>query len=174
MTRLVRSVSQLSLLGTLALSALATRPANAEVPNGAKVVFQDLGAQGVKPHEAAAVTTAACHALGRRPTVEVVCGDDLRALFQWNAMAAALSSCSDEQCFESAGKALAARFVVSGSVAQIGQEFVLSLSMFDVEKASAAGRSEIRADSIESLYKQVSEAIDGLLEDRGAKKKRAT
>jgi hypothetical protein len=86
-------------------------------------------------------------------------------------MAAAFIDCKDTSCFESTAKALAARFVVSGSVAQLGEQFVLSLSMFDVVRASPAGRAEVKASSIENLYKQVPEAVDVLLEKQLGKRR---
>jgi hypothetical protein len=131
-----------------------------------KLLVQDLTAQGVDGPQAAALSTATCHQLSLRKGIDVLCGDDLRALMQWNAMAASFNACNDQTCFESSAKALEARLVVSGSVAKIGDQYVLNLSLFDVHLARSVGRSEVKAASIEALYKQVAEAVDVVLQSR--------
>jgi hypothetical protein len=151
-------------IGLWELAVLFAFPALSWAGRETKVVLQDLGAQGVKPHEAAALTTATCHALSKQPGQEVVCSDDLRALAQWNAMSASFAACKEPGCYSNVGKALDARFVVSGSVAQVGEEFVLLLSMFDVDRSASAGRAEVKAASLEKLYRQIPEAVGALFE----------
>lgn len=128
-----------------------------------KLLVQDLSAQGVDAPAAAALSTATCHQIAARKGLEVLCGDDLRTLMQWNAMAASFNGCQDQACFETSAKALEARLVVSGSVSKMGDQFVLSLSLFDVKLARSLGRSEVKAASIDALYKQIGEAVDVVL-----------
>ena len=130
---------------------------------GGKVLVQDLAARGVEVHEAASIATASCTALAQRKGYDVLCGDDLRAMIKWNTMAATFNNCADASCMSTTAKAMKARFVVSGSVAKVGDAFVLTLSMLDVKQGKTRGRAEVKADSLGSLYKQVPEAVDVLV-----------
>lgn len=132
-----------------------------------KLLVQDLTAQGVEAPAAQALSTATCHQIAQKKGIDVLCGDDLRALMQWNAMAASFNGCQDQACFENSAKALEARLVLSGSVSKVGEQYVLSLSLFDVKLARSMGRAEVKAATIDALYKQVPEAVDVVL----AKKK---
>ena len=151
-------------LATLALGLAFSGVAEAK--KAPKLLLQDLVAKGVEAHEASAVSTAACHALAKSKKYEVVCGDDLRNMMQFGALAASFDGCADEACYAGMAKALDARFVVSGKVTRLGKRVVLSLSMFDTEKGKPAGRTEIKADSIERLHQDTPEAVSALLTKR--------
>lgn len=153
-------IAGLAFAGTIALSTFAASPSFAA---GKKVLVQDLNARGVETHEAAALATAACNALAKHKGYSVLCGDDLRAMIKWNTMAATFNSCADDKCMQSSAKGLDARFVVSGSVAKIGEEFVLTLSMLDVKEGTPVGRAEIKAAAVDALYRSVPEAVDVML-----------
>ena len=56
-----------------------------------------------------------------------------------------------------------ARYVVSGTVSRLGQTFVLSLSAFDTARTKSAGRTEVKAATIDQLQLQVTEAVSALL-----------
>jgi len=128
-----------------------------------KLLLQDLKAEGVEAHEASAVSTAACHALAKADAYEVLCGDDLRNMMQFGALAASFDGCANEECYSGMAKALEARFVVSGKVTKLGKLYVLSLSMFDTVKGKPAGRTEIKADTIERLHQDTAEGVSSLL-----------
>lgn len=151
--RMIAGISLLSALGLIG-SVQASEPERA--------VLQDLRAKGVQTHEAEAMSTVVCHELAAEKRFSVLCGDDLRALLKWNAMAASLETCNDDSCFNAAGKAAKARYVVAGEVAKIGQTFHLSLTLFDVKKGEPEARSSVKASSLEDLEEQVKEAVSGL------------
>lgn len=151
-------------LGVTTLASCLALASSAEAAE--KLLVQDLTAQGVEAPAASALSTATCHQLAKQKAIEVLCGDDLRAMMQWNAMAASFNNCKDDSCFETSAKAMEAGLVVSGSVAKVGQDFVLSLTLFDVKQAKSLARGEVKAGSVEALYKQVPEAVQVLLEAR--------
>lgn len=157
--------AQLLTAATVACLALSASPA-ARAEKGPKLLVQDLKAEGVEAHEASAVSTAACHALAKSKTYDVLCGDDLRNMMQFGALAASFDGCADEACYAGMAKALEARFVVSGKVTKLGKLYVLSLSMFDTKSGKPAGRTEIKADSIERLHQDTAEAVSALLAKR--------
>lgn len=128
-----------------------------------KLLLQDLAARGVEEHEAGSFSTATCNALAGGKRFRVLCGDDLRMLMRFNALAAALNGCEDEKCYGAAGRALEARFIVSGSVSRVGQSLVMDLALFDVDQSEVVGRSSVKESSIDALYRRVSEAVEQLL-----------
>lgn len=137
--------------------------ANAAKP---KMLVQDLVAQGVEAHEAQVISTATCNAIAKDAKYEVLCGDDLRNMMRFGALAASFDTCADASCYADLGKAMQARFVVSGSVSRLGKTFVMSLSMFDTENARPVGRTELKADSLENLHAQATEAASAILTNR--------
>ncbi|MCK6550659.1 hypothetical protein L6R52_32780 [Myxococcota bacterium] len=129
-----------------------------------KILVQDLVAQGVEAHEAAVLSTAACQAFAKSPKHEVLCGEDVRNLMKLSAMSASFDGgCTDEKCYSALGKAMKARFVVSGTVSKLGATYILSLSMFDTEQGKAAGRTELKGASLEKLHADVPEAVSTIL-----------
>lgn len=157
MSRRIRTA--LGVIGGLLLSASA--PAFAAKP---KMLVQDLVPRGVEPHEAAVISTAACQAFARSAAHDVLCGEDVRNMMRFGAMTAAFDgACADEQCYANIGKAMKARYVVSGSVSKLGGVYVLALSVFDTEEARSVGRGEVKADSLEKLHLQVGEAAGTVL-----------
>ncbi len=123
-----------------------------------KMLVQDLVPQGVEPAEAAVMSSAACQAFAKVDGFDVLCGEDLRNMLRFGAMTAAFDGCADEKCYASVGKAMKARYVVSGSVSKFGGGFVLALSMFDTEEGRPVGRTEVKAETLEKLHDQVREA----------------
>lgn len=165
--RRARVKDLLGVLGLgLALSAGASSMAPRAEASRPKLLVQDLTAQGVEGHEAAVISTAACNAIAKSARHEVLCGDDLRNLLRFGALAASFDGCADETCYATMGKAMQARFVVSGAVSKLGGTYVLSLSMFDTEAGRPVARTEVKADSIERLHAQADEAASALLGKR--------
>jgi hypothetical protein len=141
--------------GLIAVGALSIASVAEAKP---KMLVQDLAAQGVEPGEAAVMSTATCQAFARFDGYDVLCGEDLRNMMRFGAMTAAFDGCADEKCYSSVGKAMKARYVVSGSVSRFGAGFVLALSMFDTEEGRPVGRTEVKAETLEKLHAQVKEA----------------
>lgn len=145
----------LALAVALPGAALAAKP---------KVLVQDLVAQGVEAHEAAVISTATCQAFAKSAGHEVLCGEDVRNLIKLSAMSASFDGgCTDEKCYAALGKAMKARFVVSGTVSKLGATFILSVSMFDTEQGKAVGRAELKGASLEKLHGDVPEAVSSIL-----------
>ena len=163
----------LARLLTAAVIASALAAPGAAEAKGDKLLLQDLVGEGVEAHEASAISTAACNALAKSDKHEVLCGDDLRNMMRFGALAASFDGCADEACYAGMAKALAARFVVSGKVNKVGKIYVLSLSMFDTTTSKPMGRAEIKASSIEQLHLDTPEAVSQLLTRREPARPRA-
>lgn len=152
-------MSRASIVVSLVLASASA--AQAEPP--AKVVLQDLVARGVSASDAAALTTATCTALAAHRSLQLLCGDELRALLQWNALASGLDRCRDEACAAAGARALQAQRLVTGQVAQIGAELVLSLSLVDAQAGQVRARAEARAPSLEALHARLEDTVRALL-----------
>ena len=128
----------------------------------AKLLLQDLEAKSVSEAEASAITTSTCLALSKIERYDVLCGDDLRTMMRFGALAATFQACEGDDCYGRIGRALKARYVVSGKVSRLGESYILSLSIFDTAKAKAVARTEVKAATLEKLQLQVPEAVSAL------------
>ena len=155
-----------SLIASTLLTALVIGAGAPAYAKGDKLLVQDLVAQGVETHEAAAITTAVCHHVSKSAKYETLCGDDLRNMMRFGALSASFDGCAEESCYAGMAKALEARFVVSGKVGKLGKLYVLSLSMFDTQTGKPSGRAEIKAGSIEQLHTDAAEAVSALFTGR--------
>ncbi|MEM7676513.1 MAG: hypothetical protein AAF449_10965 [Myxococcota bacterium] len=131
-----------------------------------KLLFQDLEAHGVKPSEAAALTTSTCQSLSALKQHSVLCSDDLRTLMRFGTLSSSFGVCEGSACFAKIGRALKARYVVSGKVSRLEQVFVLSLTAVDTVQTKAVGRSTVKARSLEQLQLQINEAVNALFPAR--------
>jgi TolB-like protein len=149
---------------TSALLLMTTTAASAD--SKAKLLVQDLTAQGVEPHEALVLSTATCNAFAKATKYDVLCGEDLRNMMKFGVLAASFDGCANDECYTNVGRAIQARFVVAGSVSKLGKIYVLSLSMLDTQTGRPVGRTEVKADSLESLHTQVDEAYSAVITGR--------
>jgi hypothetical protein len=148
------------------LALMLAMSATAFADGKSKLLVQDLTAQGVEPHEAMVISTAACNAFAKHNKYDVLCGDDLRNMMKFGVLAASFDGCKNEECYTNVGRAIQARFVVAGSVSKLGKLYVLSLSMLDTETGRPVGRTEVKADSLEQLHAQVDEAYSAVVTGR--------
>lgn len=153
-------------IASIAALALALIGPSALAEAKPKMLVQDLIAQGVESHEAQVISTATCNAFSRANKYDVLCGEDLRNMMRFGALAASFETCADASCYQSMGKAMQARFVVSGTVSKLGSTFVMSLSVIDTQTARSVGRTELKAGSIEKLHAQAGEAASAILTQR--------
>lgn len=152
--------------GWLLAAALAAGSSTALADAKPKLLVQDLAPQGVEAHEALVLSTATCNAFSKSPKYDVLCGDDLRNMMRFGVLAASFDGCKDDECYTNVGRAIKARFVVAGTVSRLGKLYVLSLSMLDTQSGRSVSRTEVKADSIESLHGQVPEAYSAIATGR--------
>lgn len=126
------------------LSASADKP---------KLVVLELDAAGgVEAEVAGALSdTLAAEAAGRG-YFQVISSREVQTLLGMERQKQFLG-CSDDQssCLTELSGALGARFILSGTVARLGDAYQLSLQMLDSEKAQTIARSTRLADSIHAL-----------------------
>lgn len=133
----------LPLLAALTLSA-------AEKP---KLVVLELSAgSGVDASLTAPLTEAVTNEVQARGYFEVMSSRDVQQLVGMERQRELLG-CSDasKSCMAEISGALGARFILSGSVAKLGDAYQLTLSSLDSQKAQPLGRATRLARSLEAL-----------------------
>ncbi len=132
-----------SLVATLALSA-------AEKP---KLVVLELSAgAGVEASLTAPLTEAITSEVQTRGYFDVLSSRDLQSLMGLERQRELLG-CSDasKSCMAEISGALGARFVMTGSLARLGDAWQLTLTALDSQKAQPLGRATRLARSLEAL-----------------------
>jgi hypothetical protein len=130
------------LLASLSSTASAARIAVLEV-------IVDGGAD---PAMRTQLTARIAEIVSRRPGIEVIAPDDIRAILEKEAEKQLLG-CDDEGCLAEIGGALGADMLLQGRVSKLDEGYGLSLNLVDPSTAKALGRaSEVwRGESIALL-----------------------
>jgi TolB-like protein len=139
---------------TLMLAATAAGP-SAEEP----VLVMDFEGVEVAAEVASQVREAVTEALSARGitavTTQEVVNPEQPLSKSCSAEAACLARLRDE------GEV---RFILSGSVGRVGSQFLLGLSLIDVDEAEAHGRAGTTAETVEEMLGRADEAVLQLLE----------
>ncbi|MEO1229114.1 MAG: hypothetical protein AAFZ18_09430 [Myxococcota bacterium] len=155
---------------------LLTTPDRAE--SKPKLVVRDVEAKGASDAEAATLSSAVCSAFAKTRGFDVLCGEDLRAMLQFAAMAQSLDACAGESCLKGVRSALDARFVVSGTLKKSergggggacpGPEqcelFVLTVRAFDGDQGEVVGRTEVEGPNLDRLQADAGEVAGALIQ----------
>lgn len=130
-----------------------------------KLVVQDVEPRGeAGAGAAAALSSAVCSAFAKAKRFSVLCGDDLRALLKFAAMAQSLDACKGEACLGAASAALNARFLIGAKLAKTKEGLhVLTLTAFDASESKVVDRAEIEALDVDRLQADVPEVAGTLL-----------
>jgi len=133
-----------------ALYAAAPATPRADLP---RLVVLDLTAKGgVSQDVAASFTEAVTNAAGARGFFQVMSNRDISTLLGVERQKELLG-CTDESqsCLTELTGALDARYVLSGSVSKVGDNYQLSLQTLDSRSSQALGRSLRIARSLDAL-----------------------
>jgi len=85
--------------------------------------------------------------------VDVISGDDLRGMFALDAERQ--SAGCDESCLAEVAGALDARFLVAGTLGQVGSVYVASLTLFDATRMRSLARTTLESERVEDLLRNV-------------------
>lgn len=121
----------------LAPLLLAAAPAKEKV-----LVLPLTAGEGVNEGTAKAITEALLGEVRKRP-VAVLSGDDLKAVLSVERQRQLLG-CSESSCVAELGGALGADRIVSGSVARLGQSWLIHVQLIDARKATVLAQSDRR------------------------------
>ncbi|MFZ5443167.1 MAG: hypothetical protein ACOZQL_24375 [Myxococcota bacterium] len=125
----------------------------AEKPKLAIVELQPLGTPA---ETASAMTEAVTQELTRRGFFDVVSSRDIQTLLGMERQKQLL--CGDESsttCLTELAGALGSRFVLSGTLAKLGDALQLSVQMLDTQRSQTVARSVRLAKSVDALVEQL-------------------
>lgn len=130
-------------------SLLAAAP-----PDRPQLIVLDLApGGGVDPTVASALSEAVASEVGRAGYYDAIASKDVQTLLGLERQKQLLG-CSDadaQSCLTEIAGAIGARFVMSGSVAKLGDSYQLSLMVLDSQKAQPVGRSTRLAKDLSTL-----------------------
>lgn len=130
------------LLLCLVLAALTPSLAWAEESadeQATRVLVLDFTATGIDENTAAMVGRVVASELARRSTLQVLSADDVRRALALEGEKQTLD-CTTESCLGEIAGALGARLVVFGDVGALGDDVVVTLTLFDAHQAATRHR----------------------------------
>jgi TolB-like protein len=142
----------------LALAALLVLLGAAERPKLVVLALETAG--GAEPEVASALSQAITAEAARRGYFEVISAQEVATLLGMERQRQLLG-CSEDQsaCLAELSGALGARFVLSGSLAKLGEVWQLSLQTLDSQRAQPVGRSTRLARELAVLRAQLPVAV---------------
>lgn len=136
-------------------AAAASPPPPAFSPGRARILVLDLKARDVDASTAATVTSIVVAGLAEFRTLDVVSGEDVRRLADLEASRMSAGCSDDASCLSEIAGALGAQLVVFGAVGKLGSATVVSLDLFDSQKAQALGRVTTQTTQTDRLTTRV-------------------
>lgn len=105
------------------------------------------------------LTELVTNALGKEPTLDVISGADMRRQLELEADKQVLGCALEKSCLAEIANAMGARFVVYGKLGRLDDVAILTLNLFDSEKAQAVGRVVIKDKALSALGDKVDGAV---------------
>ncbi|MBS2022441.1 MAG: PEGA domain-containing protein [Deltaproteobacteria bacterium] len=128
-------------LAALALVLCATSvPALAAGETKVKIAVLDLQERGVDKQLAASATSLVASELQKLDVFRVISREDIRNMLQFEKDKQSLGCEANEACLAEIGGALGVEYIVAGSLAKVGDTFVLSLQLNNVKTAQVDNR----------------------------------
>jgi TolB-like protein len=118
-----------------------------------RLAIMALSADGVPAAYAVGLTETIATALSQTGVFETVSPKQISSLLAYEKRRDALGDCDDAECYTQIAKLVRADFLISGSVAQVGDTIVMNLALVD----SKAGKVSKRLD------KKISDATELML-----------
>ena len=127
------------LLIALALVSSAT-PALAQTSK-VKIAVLDLKDQGVDKALAASATSLLAAELQKLDVFKIISRDDIRNMLQFEKDKQSVGCEADTACLAEIGGALGVEYTVNGSLAKIGDGYILTLALSSTKSASVENRT---------------------------------
>jgi hypothetical protein len=138
----------------LSISVLA-----AQVTEQPSVLVLDLDAARIEASEAKVINDLVGQSVARKP-VKVTTAADVRRMADVESQKALLGCETDASCLADLAGDFGARYVLYGSVAALGELYVVQLTLFDAEKAEAVDRVRVETRELSEVTHEIDEAVD--------------
>lgn len=153
--------------------ALLLTAAGVRAEGKVRILVVDLQAKGgVQPDDAEILTGLITTRLQRYPKVSVISGADIREMLALEEQKQT-SGCDDGTCLAEVASALGAELIVTGTLGRLGERYVFTMNLIDVNKASALGRQTVTFDDLSDAPREVRAAVDDLVDPMRARVGRA-
>jgi hypothetical protein len=129
-----------------------------------KVAVLDLATHGIDEATAKALSEVLSVEISARPGIQVITAADAAAILGFERQRLILGCESDTACITELAGALGADKIVSGSVSQIEEVFLLNLRLINVRKGLAEGRVYERVEKKSALIDAVRAGAQRLFE----------
>jgi hypothetical protein len=147
------------MIHALVASLLLAAP-GAENKSRPKLAVMELTvAGGLEPSVSGPMTEAIATEIASTGFFEVLSSRDVQTLLGAERQRQLLGCSEEGSCLTELAGALGARFVLSGSLAKLGDTYQLTLQTLDSKKAQPVGRSTRLAKDLETLHKQLPWAV---------------
>ncbi len=123
-----------------------------------KVLVLDLRADTVSTDTTRLVRDEIAVDMGRDTRLDVLSSEDLRNVVSIDAQKQAMG-CDESSCLAEVGAALGARYIVHGSVGQLGKTTIVHLNLFDTQTSRSVARETAEATTPETLLPAVRAAL---------------
>ncbi len=145
------------------LFALLLVASGARAAADVRILVVDLQPKGgVLPDQAEIVTGLVTARLQRYPKVAVVSGADIREMIALEAQKQT-TGCDDASCLSEVAGALGAELLVTGTLGRLGEQYIVTLNLIDVTKASAVARATAEMNDLSDAPAKLRPAVDRLV-----------
>ena len=141
---------------TIVLSLSGQAEPDPEVPS---VLVLDLDAARIDPDEARVMNDLVGQSVTRKP-VKVTTAADVRRMADVESQKSLLGCETDSSCLADLAGDFGARYVLYGSVAELGELYVIQLTLFDGERAEALERVRVETRDLAEITAQIDDAVD--------------
>lgn len=123
------------------------------------LAFSLIAATTADADSAALLTEMVTAALGKEQKLDVLASADVRRQLEVESSKQVLGCAEEQSCLAEIANAMGARYVVYGKLGMLDDVVVLTLHLFDSEKAQAAGRVVVKDKGLSALSDKVEPAV---------------
>ena len=105
-----------------------------------KIAVLDLQARGVDPDLARSAGSLVANELNKLEVFKVISKEDIRNMLSFEKDKQSVGCEADQACLAEIGGALGVEYIVAGSLAKIGDSFVVGLALNNVKQATVVNR----------------------------------
>ncbi len=131
-------------------------PLFAAAPSTKVAVLPVSAGEGITDKTAAALSDAVAAELRKLPGLQVITQQEIATLLAFDRQKA-LAGCQESSCLAEIGGALGADRLVSGTLSKLGESWMATLKLLDVQKAKTLGQADrrIRNGTIDDVLDQL-------------------
>jgi TolB-like protein len=144
----------------------------ADAPHELRVLVLNLQNAGADENDVKIINELVANAFHREERLNVLTSNDLAQAMDLEAQKQAMD-CDQSSCLAEIAGALGAKYVVHGTAGKLGASFILSLSVYDSEKAKSAGRRDIRATTMDVMPDQIDKTVAEMIVEFGLPENKA-